>query len=93
MSYTFRYALDFPERLDEDLILMRVDFSNGAPFIECLLTDECIIECEISNSDTYIRTIKELIATMQEEIQDLTEEGFLKYKKFFINVFYFRKED
>lgn len=93
MIYTFRYALDFPEQLEEDLILMRVDFSEGGtPFIECLLTDECIIECEISNSDTYIQRIKELVRTMKEEIQNLTEEAFLEYKKFFINVFYFREE-
>ena len=92
MIYTFRYALDFPERLDEDLILMRVDFSNDTPFTECLLTDECLIECELSDSDTYIKRIKELIETMQEEIQGLTEEAFLKYKQFFINVFYFREE-
>ena len=93
MIYTFRYALNFPQRLEEDLILMRVDFSEGdTPFIECLLTDECIIECELSDSSSYIERIKELVRTMQIEIQDLTEEEFLEYKKFFVNVFYFRKE-
>ena len=93
MIYTFRYALDFPHRLKEDLILMRVDFSEGdTPFIECLLTDECIIECELSDSSSYIERMKELVRGMQEEIQDLTEEAFLEYKKFFINIFYFREE-
>lgn len=92
MIYTFRYALDFPERLKEDLILMRVDFSNDTPLTECLLTDECLIECELLDSDTYIQRIKELIDTIQEEIQNLTEEAFLEYKKFFVNVFYFREE-
>lgn len=93
MIYTFRYALDFPEQLEEDLILMRVDFSKGdTSFTECLLTDECIIECELSDSSSYIERMKELISTMQEEIQKLTEEAFLEYKKFFINVFYFREE-
>lgn len=93
MIYTFRYALDFPQRLEEDLILMRVDFSEGdTPLTECLLTDECIIECELSDSSSYVERIKELVRGMQEEIQNLTEEAFLEYKKFFINVFYFRKE-
>lgn len=93
MIYTFRYALNFPKRLEEDLILMRVDFSEGdTPFIECLLTDECIIECELSDSSSYVERIKELVSGMQEEIQNLTEEAFLEYKKFFINVFYFREE-
>lgn len=93
MIYTFRYALDFPKRLKEDLILMRVDFSEGdTPVIECLLTDECIIECELSDSSSYIERMKELVSAMQKEIQDLTEEKFLEYKKFFINVFYFREE-
>lgn len=93
MIYTFRYALDFPQRLKEDLILMRVDFSEGnTPFIECLLTNECIIECELSDSSSYIERMKELVSAMQKEIQDLTEEKFLEYKKFFIDVFYFREE-
>ena len=93
MIYTFRYALDFPHRLEEDLILMRVDFSEGdTPLTECLLTDECITECEISYSNSYIERIKELVRGIQEEIQSLTEEEFLEYKKFFINVFYFREE-
>ena len=92
MIYTFRYALDFPKQLEEDLILMRVDFSKDTPFTECLLTDECIIECELSDSSSYIERVKELVSTMQEEIQNLTEEAFLEYKKFFINLLYFREE-
>ena len=93
MSYTFRYALDFPKRTDEDLILLTIDFDEDIGAIPSLvLTPECIKECNLE-SHFSIDSLMKLILGIKSDTYAISEEDIEEYKKVFINAFYFKKED
>ena len=93
MSYTFRYALDFPKCADEDLILLTIDFDENAGAIPALvLTPECVAECDLK-SHFDIMNLMHLVSGVESDIFGMSLETLDTYKKFFVNAFYFRKED
>lgn len=93
MSYTFRYALDSPKRTDEDLILLTIDFDEDMGATPALvLTPECVTECDLKSHFDIIN-LMHLVSGVESDIFGMPLETFDKYKKFFINAFYFRKED
>ena len=93
MSYTFRYALDSPKRTDEDLILLTIDFDEDMGAIPTLvLTPECVTECDLKSHFDIINLIH-LVSGVESDIFGMSLETLDTYKKFFVNAFYFRKED
>lgn len=92
-TYTFREAMHSPNKEDTDLILARIEFKNGK-FLTCENLFEkwfpqaldLVIEANL-----YFDLITGIMSDIT--IEDLTEEEFEKYIKFFINDFYFRKEE
>lgn len=93
MSYTFRYALDSPKRTDEDLILLTIDFDEDMGAIPTLgLTPECVTECDLESHFDIIN-LMHLVSGVESDIFGMSLETLDTYKKFFVNAFYFRKED
>lgn len=93
MSYTFRYALDSPKRTDEDLILLTIDFDEDMGAIPALvLTPECVTECDLKSHFDIIN-LMHLVSGVESDIFGMSLETLDTYKKFFVNAFYFRKED
>ena len=91
-TYTFRKAIHSPHKEDTDLILARIEFKDGK-----LLTCENLFEKWFPQALDLVIEAKsyfDLIAGIMSDIttEELTEEEFKKYIKFFINDFYFRKE-
>ena len=93
MSYTFRYALDFPKCADEDLILLTIDFDEDVGAIPALvLTPECVAECDLKSHFDIIN-LMHLVSGVESDIFGMSLAVFDIYKKLFTNAFYFRKED
>lgn len=91
--YTFREAMHSPHKEDTDLILARIEFKDGK-----FHSWENLFEKHFPHTldlpieaDSYFALIAGVVAEITAE--DPTEEQFQKYIKFFINDFYFRKED
>lgn len=92
-TYTFRETMHSPHKEDTDLILARIEFKNGK-----LHSWENLFEKHfpktldlVVEADSYFALIAGVVAEVVAESP--TEEQFQKYIKFFINDFYFRKED
>ena len=92
-TYTFREAMHSPHKEDTDLILARIEFKDGK-----FHSWENLFEKHFPHTldlpieaDSYFMLIAGVVAEIAAE--DPTEEQFEKYIKFFINDFYFRKED
>ena len=92
-TYTFREAMHSPHKEDTDLILARIEFRDGKFFAWENLFENWFPQILdlIIEADSYFALIAGVVAEIAAE--DPTEEQFQKYIKFFINDFYFRKED
>lgn len=91
--YTFREAMHSPHKEDTDLILARIEFKDGKfhsweNLFESHFPKTLGLAIEAA---PYFALIAGVVAEITAE--DPTEEQFQKYIKFFINDFYFRKED
>ncbi len=96
--YSFREAMNSPHKEDTDLILAEWVFEDGKyRTYSCLCEDWMIKALGLSlQGGVYLA----LIDGIYQELMDLTSQGeeltedlFQTYIKFFINDFYFRKED
>ena len=92
-TYTFREAMHSPHKEDTDLILARIEFEDGKLHSwENLFEEHFPKTLGLSiEAAPYFALIAGVVAEIVAE--DPTEEQFQKYIKFFINDFYFRKED
>ena len=92
-TYTFREAMHSPYKEDTDLILARIEFENG----KLSHWDNLFEKSYVKDLDLFIeaQSYFDLIAGVIAEImiEDVTEIQFQKYIRYFINDFYFRKED
>ena len=92
-TYTFREAMHSLHKEDTDLILARIEFKDGK-----FHSWENLFESHFPKTlglAIEAAPYFALIAGVGAEViaEDPTEEQFQKYIKFFINDFYFRKED
>ena len=92
-TYTFREAMHSPYKEDTDLILARIEFRDRKFFAWENLFENWFPQILdlIIEADSYFALIAGVVAEIAAE--DPTEEQFEKYIKFFINDFYFRKEE
>ena len=92
-TYTFREAMHSPYKEDTDLILARIEFKDGKFHSwENLFENHFPKTLGLAiEAAPYSAVITGVVAEITAE--DPTEEQFQKYIKFFINDFYFRKED
>ena len=92
-TYTFREAMHSPHKEDTDLILARIEFENGKLLHWDYLFEKSYIKDLdlLVEAQSYFDLITGVIAEIM--IEDITEMQFQKYIRYFINDFYFRKED
>lgn len=92
-TYTFREAMHSPHKEDTDLILARIEFKDGKFFTWENLFEKWFPQALdlVIEADPYFALIAGVVAEITAEAP--TEEQFEKYIKFFINDFYFRKEE
>ena len=92
-TYTFRETMNSPLKEDTDLILARIEFKDGKFLAWENLFEKWFPQALdlVSEANSYFDLIVGIMSDITSE--DLTEEEFEKYIKFFINGFYFRKEE